>query len=438
MLKIDQIILGKYQVIDLIQECGQALLAKGVDSTSGATVAIRQLLARPGQTGYENERARFYRAAELRINQINVVDTLEYGEDLGEFYMIMPYVEGQTLDQFVAAKGGRLSPDSAVSIARQIAAGLAACHAHGVTHRDIKPENILVDTNNRAFIIDFGICSLAGQPTITQGDGFQGSLRWASPEQIVDPRSRDPRLDLFALGGVFYFMLTGLPPSEGATPQDIMMNICKVMPPPPKQLLTSLPDRIDRACMKLLAKEPSDRFQSAEQFIQALDPTSGAKTNPAICRSCRAAVDSLSNFCFHCGASIGDSVNGYGLKFCLACGARADELKTCPSCNRIFSSVDHRFEFVLGALSGVTFRIPQGMFVTGREILCPRDFQISRRHLQCCLRERQCDGRRRRARTRATTSTAGPPNRPSLWCQSVKLQLPATSAFTPLVRRTST
>jgi len=382
MLKIDERVSGRYRVSDLFPEGGQAYVAKGADEVMGTTVIIRQLRVSPRDPNYHAERARFERAARLRIGHSNVVDPVDAGEDDGVCYMILPFVEGPTLAKFVEARKGKVDHERATTIVRQTAGGLAACHDRGVTHRDVKPENILIDRDEEPRIIDFGISAVAGEPTITQGNGFQGSLLWAAPEQFFDPRARDFRLDQYALGAVYYFLLTGMMPTKGSCPEQVMRSTCNDTPPSPHELYPAIPKRISDACMRLLGKSPGDRFPSMRDFIRTIDARGGNGAIVQSCPSCGQEVAPLAQFCFRCGADTTISTSAGAATQCMACGAPLHDESACPKCLRIFSPADHRIEFIGGALCGRIFRIPMDLFVTGREILAPRDSHISRRHLR--------------------------------------------------------
>ncbi|MCH8853404.1 MAG: protein kinase [Planctomycetes bacterium] len=380
MMQIGEVILGRYEVEDLLSEGGQASLARGRNVDTGSLVAIRQLTASTERPDYAQELARFKRAATLHLHHANVVDPSDYGEEDGEWFMIMPYIDGLTLEAQTMRAGGTLPVREASTIACQIASGLSACHAKGVVHRDIKPANILIDQAGRVYIIDFGICSVAHESTITQGDAFLGTLSWATPEQVVDPRRFDPRLDLYALGSTFYYCLTGAMPVEGDSAEQIMLSICQWTPPSPRQLNASIPAEVDEACMRLLAKQPEDRFQTAEEFVAALNGAAEPQARAAHCPSCGQTVLNDAKFCTSCGAGIG--LQRVAPIHCLACGAAVlQNTSTCGHCGRLFGPSGHRLTFNAGSLSGVVFRIPEGIYEIGRDALSPRDHHISRKHL---------------------------------------------------------
>ena len=377
MLAIGDTILGKYEVEDIRCIGGQGILAKGKDAKTGQDVAIKQLLASSDQTNYPELIARAEREAQVRIGHPNVVDPIDSGSENGEFYIIFPYVEGDDLATYLGRQGKKLTPDEATRIVRDIAEGLSSVHAKGFVHRDMKPQNVLIDPNGRALIVDFGITRDTNGVSIVQPGSLRGTLGYMSPEQVGSPGTEDHRTDLYSLGVVFYELLTGKFTVQDGTAKSILTGICQYIPPSPRQLDGSIPEHIDRACMGLLVKQREARFQSAEEFIQALNGQ--AHASPAsFCISCGQRTDVSAAYCMTCGAP--QNVSCASVLRCLACGCPAPDVQTCPSCGKQFSPVEHRLTFKTGPLSGQTFRIPQGAFFVGREQLSARDQLLSRRH----------------------------------------------------------
>ncbi|MFH1107758.1 MAG: FHA domain-containing protein [Planctomycetota bacterium] len=229
-------------------------------------------------------------------------------------------------------------------------------------------------------MVDLGICRDTNQATITRGSGFLGTLEWMSREQVAASAKVDHRTDLYALGAVFYFMLTGRPPVQGQDVHSIVMSICQQTPPSPRQLDASIPPHLDQACMRMLAKQPEARFQTAQAFRDALGQRGQVDENARFCTSCGIVLQNGARFCHGCGAEL--SASGSRSFRCLACGVMADGSTACPGCGRSFSTHDHRLEFGAGALTGLVFRIPEGIYEVGRASLLPRDSHISRRHFR--------------------------------------------------------
>jgi hypothetical protein len=191
-------------------------------------------------------------------------------------FIVMQYVEGETLGSKI--RRAPMEPRDALRLTAQIADALATAHRRGIVHRDLKPENVMITDSGHPKLLDFGIAritALAGHETIetrtslTVEGSFVGTPSYMSPEQI-EQRSIDGRSDLFSLGCVLYECLTGRPAFTGATTIEICAAVLHVHPPPPSAVRPELTDRYDELCRRLLAKDPSQRFQSAEELLGAL------------------------------------------------------------------------------------------------------------------------------------------------------------------------
>ncbi len=374
LMLLSRILLGHYETVDLIGGGAEGDVYKGRDLDTGAFVAIKRLTACPSDPHFPEQLARLKRAAQVRVGHPRVVEAIECGEEDGEWYLVMPFVEGVDLDIHVRACGGKCSAERAQSIILDLADGLIAIHNHGIVHRDIKPLNIMIEPDGRPKLIDFGICRNLREATIGNG-GIVGTPVWMSPEQTVDSAKVGQRSDLFSLGLVTHYVFTGVPPVQASDPETARRIICEVDFPSLRQLDPSIPAYVDAACLRLLAKKPEDRFRSAEEFRQALCVPSGSG-GTAFCFSCGKAIQSTSRFCPSCGAGLMVTTT----VLCLACGFAVGNSPTCPGCKLAFSPCDHRIAFDAGACAGKTFRIPEGIYEVGRDIIEPRDYSISRRH----------------------------------------------------------
>lgn len=380
MMIIGATVLGRYTVEDLLPEGGQACVAVGRDTTTGQKVAIRQLKADPGQSNYRQEFARFQRAAQLRVLHGLVVSTIDHGQDGDAWYTIMPFIDGVALENYVARRGGFLPVPDASMIVAHMASALMACHAQGVVHRDIKPANVIIDQDGSPHLIDFGLCSLVDEKTLTQGSRIQGSLRWMAPEQVQHPACQDPRCDLYSLGGTFYFTLTGCYPTCGNSDDEIIRSVSTWTPPPPHHVHPWIPRAVSNVCMALLDKRVDSRFQTGADFLKALVAT-GNLVAPAVrCLSCGQRCAGSGQFCAFCGA--GRNPGELGVARCMACGTPVNSQPNCLNCGGHFGHVRHRLTFVGGAASWRTFQIPEGSYSVGRSVLAPNDQHVSRQHFQ--------------------------------------------------------
>lgn len=375
MMSINDLILGRYQVEEPLSDGGQASVARGLDLQTGQRVAIRQLLPARDRAADQREIQRFNRAGSLRIQSPYVVNPLACAQDGPHHYMILPYIDGDDLEVHLLRGGGFYALDKLETLVRDLASGLSACRAAGVVHRDIKPANIMLDRSGRAHLIDFGICRCLSEATLSDARGFTGSVQWTAPEQITDPDLVDHRADLYALGAVLYQCMTSRMPVQGTTAQEVMLSVCTWDPPAPRSLNSRVPAHLDRLCMRLLAKAPQDRPQTADDVLRALD-SHGSPGASAFCSSCGRVVSG--RFCSSCGAS--HAAAAVVAVRCLACGTATSTHTTCLGCARTFGPVEHRITFLSGALAGATFRLPQGEYEVGRATLEPRDAHLSRRH----------------------------------------------------------
>ncbi|WP_437501332.1 protein kinase domain-containing protein [Sorangium sp. So ce1099] len=214
--------------------------------------------------------------AAARIQSPHVVRVFDLGfTDQGVPYIVMEHLEGETLQDLVERRRG-LSLDETASIVRQIGAALARAHEAGIVHRDIKPENIfLVEGEREPFVkvLDFGIAknTVEEAERLTVTGAIMGTPHFMSPEQMAGGAKVGPHSDLWALGVVAYFCLTGKIPFGGATIAAVAVAIDRGPPPPPSRLVPSVPPAVDAWVLSLLEPDPARRAQSARAVLEALD-----------------------------------------------------------------------------------------------------------------------------------------------------------------------
>jgi serine/threonine protein kinase len=212
----------------------------------------------------EGARQRFAREARVAaaIQHENVVTVYTVREAAGVTYLAMEYVRGSCLEARIE-QHGPMPVLLHVTTARQIAAGLAAAHAKGIVHRDIKPANILIeDDTGRVKLTDFGLARVADDARITADGALIGTPFYMAPE-VVQGEPATPASDLFSLGGVLYLMATGRVPFTGQTVAAVFNAVCSSEPPPPTQLRPNLPDWLEGLILRLLHKDPAQRFADA-------------------------------------------------------------------------------------------------------------------------------------------------------------------------------
>jgi serine/threonine protein kinase/HAMP domain-containing protein len=266
--------LGRYQIREIIGEGAMACVYKAFDPDINRALAIKLL---KGQLRLDGEyRSRFLREAKGAgvLSHPNIVTVFDVGEDQGHPYIAMELVEGQTLADALKSKQP-LSTRDIVEIGIQLTRALDYAHKKGIVHRDVKPGNILrLTDSNTIKVADFGICRIDGSDTndatqATQIGNVLGTPHYMSPEQVVGEKV-DSRSDLFSAGVVLYQLLTGHLPFEGDTLISVAYKITKTDPPSLDKVRGDLPLSLRRVIERALKKQPEKRFQSGEEFAQAL------------------------------------------------------------------------------------------------------------------------------------------------------------------------
>jgi len=223
---------------------------------------------------------RFQREIKLaaRLQHPHILTVHDSGETAGQLWFTMPYVEGESLRDRLRRER-QLPVEDALRITREAAAALDYAHRHGVIHRDIKPENILLTAEGDTLVADFGIArALGGDEHLTQTGMSVGTPAYMSPEQASGEKAIDPRTDIYSLGAVLYELLAGEPPYTGPTAQAIILKRFTEPVPSVRRGRPSVPEGVDQAIQRALAPVPADRFATAAQFAQALQPTMTAAT----------------------------------------------------------------------------------------------------------------------------------------------------------------
>jgi eukaryotic-like serine/threonine-protein kinase len=265
----DSVVGERYRVEARIGQGGMAEVYRGFDPVLNRTVAIKVLLPQFARDAGFVARFRREAQAAARLNQSNIVGVYDTGADGDRQYIVMEFVEGRTLAEFLA--GGRhLTPMQSVELTQKIAAALASAHAQGIVHRDIKPGNVMVTRDGLVKVMDFGIARMQTDITAPQTSSVIGTPTYLSPEQ-AQGQPVDARSDIYSLGCVLYELLAGRPPFTGDTPVAIAYKQVNETPVPPSAHNTDVPPRLDAVVMKCLAKNPANRYQSAEELSADLE-----------------------------------------------------------------------------------------------------------------------------------------------------------------------
>jgi serine/threonine-protein kinase len=260
---------GRFEVRERIGGGAMADVFLAHDVVLGHDVALKQL--RPIHLGKPDLLARFRHEAQAlaAIDHPGIVRVLHWGMNPEGPYIAMELVRGGTLRDFMNSRG-RVDERTAAAIVAEIAGALEAAHTRGVLHRDLKPENILLDHDKRPKLGDFGIARLAAATALTQAGVLLGTPQYLSPEQLRGGVV-DERADVFALGVILFELLTGVPPTTGATASEVVARRLRFDPPPPHRLIAITPE-LEAVVMRALAREPARRFARAAHLRDALLP----------------------------------------------------------------------------------------------------------------------------------------------------------------------
>jgi eukaryotic-like serine/threonine-protein kinase len=262
--------IGRYDVEKELGRGAMAVVFKAVDPVIGRTVAIKTIRLEHG-VGLEQEelRQRLYREAQSagNLNHPNIVTIYDIGEEGDLSYIAMEFVEGESLENWM--QQNRIPPvEQTIAIIEQIASGLDFAAARGITHRDIKPGNVLLTSDGRAKIADFGIAKFSTSK-MTQTGMVMGTPAYMSPEQALG-NPLDGRSDIFSLGVIFYEMLTGERPFSGSNSTTIIYKIVHEEVVPPRNFNVTIHPGIDQIVMRMLAKNPDERYQTCGEVVQDL------------------------------------------------------------------------------------------------------------------------------------------------------------------------
>ena len=263
--------LGRYEIVAELGKGAMGVVYRANDPMLNRAVAIKTInMAEAENEGVAEYEARFYQEAKAAggLNHPNIVIIYDIGRSGNLVYMAMEYVEGKELRELLT-EGQSLPVVQAVDIAAQVADGLAYAHQHHVIHRDIKPANILITSDGRAKIADFGIARMRSAETRTQTGVIMGSPKYISPEQVVGKRA-DHRSDIFSLGVILYQCLTGTTPFNGDGLSALMYQITNYDPPAPSTMNSQVPVMLDYIMAKVLNKAPESRYQSGSDFANDL------------------------------------------------------------------------------------------------------------------------------------------------------------------------
>lgn len=266
---INHILDNRYKILELVGEGGMASVYKAQDILLDRIVAIKVL---DSKYGIDHDFVvRFHKEAQAaaRLSHPNIVNIYDVGYDAGVHYIVMEFVRGETLKDYIS-KHGHLPINTAMRITFDIGEALEHAHANGIVHCDIKPHNILVTETGRIKVADFGIARAVNSNAAEMADtSVLGSVHYFSPEQASGGQV-DERTDIYSLGVVMYEMMTGVVPFEGDTAISIALQHVQDEIPLPTKYNRRIPQLVERCILKAMAKNADDRFQTIGEMIAEL------------------------------------------------------------------------------------------------------------------------------------------------------------------------
>ncbi len=265
-------IAGRYTLKQHLGDGGFAHVYRAYDSLLDRDVAIKFLM--PERVSAQDS-TRFLREARAvaRLSHPNIVLIYDMGQQDKWHYLVLEYVHGITLHEYRIQNDGILPLDEAVSTVRDVLNGLSYAHQSGLVHRDIKPENIMLTHDGQVKVMDFGLALRASDVRITASDAFVGSVLYLAPE-VVDGGTIDARTDLYSVGAMLYELLTGEPPFDGDTTLSVITRLLTMPVSSPRLISPHIPEQLEAIILKLLEKEPDQRYASAQELLQALPTAS--------------------------------------------------------------------------------------------------------------------------------------------------------------------
>lgn len=266
MIKIGMLIADRYEVLEKVGTGGMSDVYKAKDHRLNRMVAVKVLKQEFAENATFVSKFRVEAQAAAGLMHPNIVNVYDVGEEKGTYYIIMELVNGITLKRYVEKKG-RLVPREAVTVAIQVAMGLAAAHRGHIIHRDIKPQNIIISTEGKVKVTDFGIAKASTSNTITSN--VMGSVHYTSPEQARGGFS-DEKSDVYSLGVTLFEMLTGHVPYEGETTVAIALQHIQEPFPSPREQVPEVPYSVEQIVLKCCEKSPDRRYQTMDELVTDL------------------------------------------------------------------------------------------------------------------------------------------------------------------------
>jgi serine/threonine-protein kinase len=259
-----RVLANRYALGDEVGRGGMARVYIALDRLLERTVAVKVLSTLDAHDDTAVERFRREAQAVARLNHPNIVAVYDWGEDDDTAFIVMEYVDGQTLREVLYDRD-RLTPLEAATVGAEIADALAFAHRNGVVHRDVKPGNVLITPDGEVKVTDFGIALADSSDALTRTGAVMGTATYFSPEQ-AQGLHLDGRSDVYSLGVVLYEMVTGVVPFTADSPVSVAYKHVREVPIPPSQVAPDVPGSMDRIVLTAMAKDVEARYQSADEL----------------------------------------------------------------------------------------------------------------------------------------------------------------------------
>ena len=274
-------VVGSYKITEKIGEGGMGAVFKGIDLMLEREVAIKMLRPELASQPHVVERFRSEAVTLAKLNHPNIATLFSFLRQGEDFFMVMEFVRGETLDSLIR-RSGAMRCDTAIALFCQALEGIDHAHRMGIIHRDIKPANMMLTETGTLKVMDFGIARVLGTSRMTKQGNIVGTIEYMSPEQVRGQET-DARSDIYSLGILLYEMLTGRVPFSSDSEFDLMKMQIDDAPQPPRVFSAQIPQAVEQAIMRALAKRAEARFQGAGEFRNAL--SGGLGTAPAPMRA---------------------------------------------------------------------------------------------------------------------------------------------------------
>ena len=262
-------VFGDYSLIRKLASGGMGVVYLARQESLRRHVALKMILTGDQATRDEIQRFRQEAEAAAQLDHPGIVPVFEVGEQGGQHYFTMGYVEGGSLSARIKARP--LPPREAAEMVRLVAEAVGYAHQRGIIHRDLKPSNILLDGDGHPKVTDFGLAKqVSGLSHLTLSGQVMGTPSYMAPEQAAGRVDQvGPSSDIYALGALFYCLATGRPPFQAATPVETLKQVLEQEPVSPRQLNASVGRDLETICLKCLQKEPARRYESALALAEA-------------------------------------------------------------------------------------------------------------------------------------------------------------------------